>query len=205
VASKGLHHTAYKIEEGQEYVPAETFTPPHLRLEIAREEGLDSVIEGSNHDDLRDFRPGIRAVEELGILSPFVALGIGKNAIRRMAKERGLATWDKPAAACLASRIPYGETISLKRLRRIGEAEERIRGLGFPLVRVRDHGSLARVEVEADAFRRLLDPNMREEIVTEIKACGYTYVSLDLQGYRSGAMNEELNLPDQPGDRAQPT
>jgi uncharacterized protein len=159
---------------------------------IARREGLPFVVEGSNADDLSDYRPGLEAVRELGVRSPFIELGIGKVDIRRMAQERGLPVWDKPAAACLSSRIPYGQEITRPKLRRIERAEDALRALGFRLLRVRDHGELARIEISPDDFARLLDPDVRAAIVAALKEAGYLYVSMDLQGYRRGAMNEGL-------------
>jgi uncharacterized protein len=166
--------------------------------DLAHDQGLAHVLEGSNRDDLCDFRPGMRAVEELGIRSPFIELGLGKAEIRRLAKDRGLPVWDKPSAACLASRLPYGEPITLERIQRIDTAEERVRSLGFSQVRVRDHGSLARIELGHDEMERVLDPSLREKLAVDVKAAGFTYVCLDLYGYRSGAMNEGLDLPDRP-------
>lgn len=163
-----------------------------LLLEKARAEGLPWVIEATNADDLTDYRPGLTAIRELGIRSPFVELGIGKQQIRRLAKELGLANWDRPSSACLASRIPYGEEITRERLARIAKAETVFRELGFRQVRVRDHGTLARIELAADDLARLLDSDLRSRVVALCKAAGYTYVTLDLQGYRTGSLNETL-------------
>ena len=163
-----------------------------LLLEKAREEGMPSVIEATNVDDLSDFRPGLMALRELGIRSPFVELGINKKDIRRLAKERGLQNWDRPSSACLASRIPYGEEITLQRLERIARAEASLRNLDFRQVRVRDHGSLARIELVPDDLDRLLDSPLLHAVVKACKEAGYAYVTLDLQGYRTGSMNETL-------------
>jgi uncharacterized protein len=168
------------------------FTKLH---EKAREEGFKVVIEGSNKDDLGDYRPGLMAIKELGIRSPFVELGIGKEDIRQMARERGLANWDKPASACLSSRIPYGEHISKERLERVGKCEAMIREMGFQQVRVRDHGVLARIEVSPEDLVRIIAENIRDRIIRGCKAAGYTFVAIDLQGYRTGAMNETLEPP----------
>jgi uncharacterized protein len=159
---------------------------------LASEEGLPFVIDGSNADDLGDFRPGRDAARELGVRSPFVELGLGKMEIRRMAKELGLPNWDRPSQACLASRIPYGEEITIDKLNRIGRAEKALYGLGFWQVRVRDHGMLARVEVPVDELDNALLFSIRKQIIDACKGAGYTYVCLDLEGYRSGAMNEAL-------------
>jgi uncharacterized protein len=160
---------------------------------IARDEGLAYVIEGSNRDDLSDYRPGMDALRELGVRSPFVELNIGKDEIRALAHERGLTVWDKPAAACLASRVPYGEIIDEAKLDRIEKAEDAMRALGFRLARARDHGDLVRLEIDPALFDRLTDASLRARIVQAMKDAGYRYVSLDLQGYRRGAMNETLN------------
>jgi pyridinium-3,5-biscarboxylic acid mononucleotide sulfurtransferase len=163
-----------------------------LLLEKAKEETLPFVVEGTNADDLYDFRPGLVALRELGIRSPFLELGIGKQEIRWLAKELSLENWDKPSSACLASRIPYGEEITKERLNRIAGAEALLRQLGFQQVRVRDHRSLARIELVADDLNRLLAPHLRDTIVEACKKAGYTYVTLDLQGYRTGSLNETL-------------
>jgi uncharacterized protein len=163
--------------------------------QIAGEEGLPCVIDGANADDLGDFRPGRDAARELGIRSPLAELGIGKMEIRRMAKELGLPNWDRPSQACLASRIPYGEEITLAKLDRINRAETMLQGLGFRQVRVRDHGALARVEVSPDELNNALRFSTRGQIINRCKEAGYTYVCLDLEGYRSGAMNEALSRP----------
>ena len=162
-------------------------------LERASEEGLPFVIEGSNTDDLNDVRPGLAAVRELGIRSPFLEAGVGKEMIRSLAKHYGLPNWDKPSSPCLASRIPYGEQITPERLQRIDRSEALLRGLGFRQLRVRDHGALARVEVMSEDMERLLEPRLREAVVAACKNAGYTYVTLDLQGYRTGAMHEAVN------------
>jgi pyridinium-3,5-biscarboxylic acid mononucleotide sulfurtransferase len=163
-----------------------------LLLEKAREEDLPFVIEATNVDDLADFRPGLIALRELGIRSPFVELEISKKDIRRLAKERGLENWDRPSSACLASRIPYGEEITLERLERIARAEASLRNLGFRQVRVRDHGSLARIELVPEDLEPLLGSPLHHSMVKVCKEAGYAYVTLDLQGYRTGSMNETL-------------
>jgi uncharacterized protein len=164
-----------------------------LLLEKAREEGLSCVIEATNADDLSDFRPGLIAIRELGIQSPFVELGIGKEDIRRLARKLGLANWDRPSSACLASRIPYGEEITRERLERIARAESALRQLGFRQVRVRDHETLARIELVVEDLERLLGSDLGSSVVESCKRAGYTYVTLDLQGYRTGSMNETLD------------
>ncbi len=160
--------------------------------EIARRENLPVVLDGANADDLSDYRPGMKATKELGVRSPFIELGLGKADIRRLARERGLPTWERPASACLASRIPYGEEITPERLARVGRSEDGLRGLGFGQVRVRDHGTVARIEIAPDELSRALDTSTREAMVQICREAGYRYVTLDLQGYRTGAMNEGL-------------
>ena len=148
------------------------------------------VLDGSNVDDLSDFRPGLRALEELGVKSPLQEAGLGKSEIRALSQEMGLRTWNKPSLACLASRIPYGTEITEETLTRIDCCEafllERVQGS----VRVRYHGNLARIEVSSGAFPGLL--THREAIVGFFREQGFTYVTLDLEGYRTGSMNEVL-------------
>ncbi len=159
---------------------------------IAVEEGFDYVVEGSNVDDLGDYRPGMDALRELGIRSPLVEAGLTKQEIREISRERSLPTWDRPSMACLASRIPYGEKITKERLSRIEQAEEAILRLGIRQLRVRDVGDTARIEVEPHDIIRLADPSMRGRVVATLKELGYRYVCLDLDGYRTGSMNETL-------------
>ncbi len=168
---------------------------------VATKEGIEFVLEGSNADDVGDFRPGLAAVKKLGVRSPLRELGFTKDEIRALSREMGLPTWDKPAMACLSSRIPYGEEISTDRLSRIERAENVIRDMGIRLFRVRDHGNLARIEVDGEDIPRLAEPELRARLVESLKESGYKYVCLDLQGYRTGAMNEVLK--DKERDAAQ--
>lgn len=156
---------------------------------IADREGISYVLDGTNIDDAADHRPGRRAAEELQVRSPLSEAGFNKQDIRDLSREMGLSTFDKPALACLSSRIPYGMAITTERLNQVGLAEESLRGLGFRTLRVRYHGSVARIELGEQEFERATS-DLREEIIILIKAAGFTYVSLDLQGYRTGAMNE---------------
>ncbi len=159
-------------------------------VEMARAEGLAVVAEGSNLDDASQRRPGARAIEELGVLSPLRAAGLDKRAIRRISRRRGLETWSRPALACLASRVPYGQELTVERLGRVSRAEEALRRCGLAgQLRVRDHGDTARVEVPGDDWPRFADPAFREGIVDALTAAGYTYAALDLRGYRTGAMD----------------
>ncbi len=160
---------------------------------IATQEGLPFVLDGSNADDLGDFRPGREAAKEFGIRSPFIELGIDKTEIRRMAKALGLSNWNQPSQACLASRIPYGEEITIARLDRVAHAEEMLRNLGLLQVRVRDHGPVARIEISPGELDHALLAGTRKQILDGLKEVGYTYVCVDLEGYRSGAMNETLD------------
>lgn len=159
---------------------------------LADREGLVTVVDGSNADDRSDVRPGRLAGREYGVRSPLIELGWGKDVVRRLARERGLPNWNQPAGACLASRIPFGEAITPERLGRIAATEAALQTQGFRVIRVRDHGHLARIELELDDAKRVLDPEIREAIVTACVARGYTFVCLDLAGYRTGAMNEAL-------------
>lgn len=162
-------------------------------LAMARERGLAVVIEGSNADDLGDYRPGMRAVTELGIRSPLLEVGLTKPEIRALARARDLPNWERPARACLASRIPYGEPLSAERLRRIDDAEAALRALGLAQVRVRDHQSVARIEVPPGEIERWTEPRMRQRLVAAVKAAGYTYVACDLEGYRTGSLNDLID------------
>jgi len=158
--------------------------------EKASELGLDVVAEGSNIDDLGDYRPGLKAVAEQGVQSPLREAALTKQDIRTLSKAYGLPTWNKPAFACLSSRFPYGETITRDKLDQIDRAEQFLFGQGFSQVRVRHHGSIARIEIMPDEMLRLVDPQMAKAIFSHFKTIGFTYTSLDLQGYRTGSMNE---------------
>ena len=158
--------------------------------ELARAEGLAAVAIGANADDVGDFRPGLRAAEKLGAAHPLLAAGLTKADVRAAARSMGLENWDKPSMACLASRIPYRQKITAERLGRIEQAEAVLHELGFAACRVRDHGQVARVEVPAEMIEKAAA--MGERIAGPIKAIGWAYVTLDLQGFRSGSMNEAL-------------
>ncbi|MFC1998146.1 ATP-dependent sacrificial sulfur transferase LarE [Chloroflexota bacterium] len=156
-------------------------------VEIAKSEGLAYVVDGSNYDDLSDYRPGSTAASELGVRSPLCEAGITKAEIRQYSKELGLPTWDKPAMACLASRLPHGTSITVDVLERVGRAEDILRRLGLKQVRVRHHGDMARIEVDP-ADMALLVEN-RATIVKDLKSLGYSYVTVDLEGYRLSGLN----------------
>jgi len=164
--------------------------------ERAEAMGLRYAADGANFDDRGDYRPGMEAARELGIRSPLMEAGFTKADIREVSRHLGLPTWNKPSLACLASRFPYGTEISSVRLKQVEKAEEHLRSLGFGQLRVRYHGDLARVEVEPSEISRLLDSDLREEVVRGLKEAGFVYVTLDLQGYRTGAMNETLSRQD---------
>ncbi len=161
-------------------------------LEIARSRGIPWVLDGTNADDAGDFRPGMKALAELGIRSPLKEAGLIKAEVRRLSRFLGLPTADKPALACLASRFPYGTRIDEENLARVGRAEDFLRGLGFGQVRVRHHGAVARLEVDPGDMARLLKPGVRAEVSRVLKKVGYAYVALDLDGYRTGSLNETL-------------
>jgi uncharacterized protein len=161
-------------------------------LRIAREQGIAYVADGTNADDTGDYRPGTQAAVELGIVSPLREAGLAKDDVRALSKQLGLPTWDKPAAACLASRFPYGATITRRTLAMVEAAEAFLRELGFRQVRVRHHGDVARIEVPADQIERLASRPVREQVASKLTEIGYHYVALDCRGYRTGSMNETL-------------
>jgi uncharacterized protein len=156
---------------------------------LAKRRGLDNVVEGSNLDDEADYRPGMDAIAELGIKSPLRAAGLTKQEIRSLSKDKGLPTWDKQSFACLASRFAFGVEISDERLRMIDAAEQALLDLGFHQVRVRFHGSIARIEICSDEFSVIVEKAVREKLLEEFTALGFEHVTLDLAGYRTGSMN----------------
>ncbi|KPJ61666.1 MAG: adenine nucleotide alpha hydrolase [Latescibacteria bacterium DG_63] len=166
---------------------------------IAEEHGLKWVVDGSNYDDLKDTRPGSRAAKEQGVVSPLKDVRMTKSEIRQFAKILGLPSWSKPAQACLASRFPYGVEIMPSELQKVAAAEDGLSRLGFSQVRVRVHGNVARVEVTPEELDRLLSPQLREQVVQELKRAGFLYVSVDLEGYRTGSMNELLERAEDSG------
>jgi len=163
-----------------------------LFRKIARSRGIPFILDGSNVDDTSDFRPGERALRELGVRSPLREAGLGKQEIRALSRWLGLPTADRPSLACLASRFPYGTTIGLENLRRVGAAEEALRKLGFTQIRVRHHGAIARLEIEPGRFPPFMKKDIRERAVRALKRLGWKYVALDLDGYRTGSLNEVL-------------
>ena len=169
-------------------------------LRIAEEEGLAAVAEGSNLDDLGDYRPGLRALGELGVRSPLREAGLTKAEIRALSRALGLPTWDKPSFACLASRLPYGERITAEKLSRVERGERFLAELGLRQYRVRLHGEVARIEVEPEDIPRLAEPETRARLVAAFRAIGFAYAALDLQGYRTGSLNETLKEGGGSGD-----
>jgi uncharacterized protein len=157
---------------------------------VAQSRGLKHVADGSNVDDLVDRRPGRRAAREYGVVSPLQDAGMNKNDIREVSRMLGLPTWDKPAMACLASRFPYGQEITEDGLLRVGRAEEALAGMGLRQFRVRSHGDVARLEVEPEEMQRAWD--RRGEISEALREAGFTFAAADLDGYRTGSMNEAL-------------
>jgi uncharacterized protein len=162
--------------------------------DIAREEQISWVVDGTNVDDGGDYRPGMKAAKELGVRSPLKEAGLTKEDIRHLSKKIGLPTWDKPALACYASRFPYGIEITPEGLRQVGEAETFLRRQGLRTVRVRHHGHMARIEVGSEEMATFFEPDFRRNVIVELKRLGYLYIALDLEGYRTGSMNEVLNV-----------
>lgn len=160
-------------------------------LDLAKENGLKYVIDGTNADDHKVYRPGIRALKELGVISPLAALGITKAEVREFASSLGISVASRPSAPCMATRLPYDTEISFELLERIENGEEFIKGLGFSVVRLRIHKDIARIEVPADDFMKLL--GYREQIVSSLKNLGFTYITLDMEGFRSGSMDIGLD------------
>ena len=160
--------------------------------QIAEKEGIETIVEGSNLDDNGDYRPGLQAVAELGVKSPLRVCGLDKKDIRILSKKLGLSTWEKQSFACLSSRFVYGETISKEKLSMVDRAEQLLLDMGFHQIRVRIHGSIARIEILPFEFEKILQREIREEIYEQLRGFGFSYVTLDLLGYRTGSMNETI-------------
>ena len=163
-------------------------------VELAKQYKLNYVADGSNYDDLNDFRPGMKAASQFRVRSPLKEAMLTKEEIRILSKEMNLPTWDKPPQPCLSTRFPYGAKITKEKLSRVELAEEFLAGFGVKQLRVRIHGDIARIEVPREDMRILLDEDISKEIVDRFKALGYTYITLDIQGYRMGSMNEPLKM-----------
>ena len=198
-ATNGIRHIVVRSEEleieGFRHNPKNRcYLCKHELFEIiwgiARELGLNAVAEGSNMDDNGDYRPGLVAVRELGVLSPLCQVGLSKAEIRELSRKLGLPTWNKQSFACLSSRFVYGETINEERLSMVDHAEQLLLDLGFHQVRVRIHEQLARIETDPTEFEKLL--SVRELVVSALREHGFAYVTMDLAGYRTGSMNETL-------------
>ena len=157
--------------------------------------GLAHVADGTNHDDLSDFRPGSRAASSLGVRSPLLEAGLTKKEIRALSRDLELPTWNKPSMACLSSRFPYGTRITSERIEIVDQAEQILWGLGFHVVRVRYYGFMARIEVGEEEVARFSDSDLRAEIVEKFQKLGFTFVTVDLQGYRTGSLNQEIQPP----------
>jgi pyridinium-3,5-biscarboxylic acid mononucleotide sulfurtransferase len=162
--------------------------------ELATARGFAAIADGSNADDRGDYRPGRQAAREFGVKSPLDDAGLTKAEIRELSRRAGLPTWDEPASACLSSRIPYQSEVTVSKLSMIEQAEEALHRHGFRVCRVRHHETVARLEIGRDEMARALDPAVAQALVSELKAIGYQYVCLDLQGYRTGSLNEILKL-----------
>lgn len=171
--------------------------------QIADTEGIQFILDGSNTDDLKDHRPGRRAAQEFSVRSPLMEAGLSKSEVRELAHALNLSVWDKPSLACLSSRIPYGTRITPEILQTIQTAEDHLRVLGFRQVRVRHHGDTARIEIDPEDFGRLLSGDMARRITSGLKQSGFTYVCLDLEGYRTGSMNEVKHRSQEPASRSQ--
>ncbi len=161
--------------------------------EIALEHGINFIADGTNRDDLNDHRPGMKAAKEAGVLQPLLDAGVSKDDVRRLSREMNLPTADKPAMACLASRFPYGSRITEEKILAVDRVENTLRDLGFYHIRVRHHGDIARIEVSEDEICKLCKPEIRSHIVEVAKEQGFLYVTADLQGYRTGSMNETVS------------
>jgi uncharacterized protein len=165
----------------------------------ARELDIEIIVDGLNLDDLHDYRPGIKAAAERRVQHPLVEAELTKAEIRELSRSLGLPTWDRPASPCLSSRFPYGTTITLEGLHQVEGGEQILHALGFRVARVRYHGEVARIEVEAGELGRMLDPTIRETVNGEFKKLGFRFVTLDLKGFRSGSLNEGIQTAQSPG------
>lgn len=160
---------------------------------IAKKENLKNMVDGSNYDDLGDHRPGKKALQELNVRSPLQEAELTKNEIRELSKRFGLPTWNKEELACLSSRFPYGEKIEIDKLRMVDQAENFLRDLGFRNIRARHQGKTMKIEVAPQDIKRFFDDDIRQKVISEIKNIGYTYVTVDLEGYRRGSLNEAVS------------
>jgi uncharacterized protein len=187
--------------ENPEYVANQADRCYHCKTELfgvlaklRAERGFGAVTYGVNADDLRDFRPGHRAASEFGVVAPLLDAGLAKAEIRELSRRAGLETWDRPASACLSSRVPYGMPVTVETLSRIERAESVLRDFGFRQVRVRAHENLARIEIALDEIPRALEPKTAAAIAARIRETGFDYVTLDMEGYRQGSLNAALKI-----------
>jgi pyridinium-3,5-biscarboxylic acid mononucleotide sulfurtransferase len=174
------------------YCKAELYTKLN---EYAAARGFAVILDGTNADDVGDYRPGRQAASERGVCSPLLECGLTKADIRELSRRAGLPTWNEPASACLSSRVPYGQIVTLEKLTMVDRAEIALKQMGFRQVRVRHHGDIGRIEVADEEMPRALDLKMAQRISASLKAIGFKYVALDLEGYRTGSLNETLKRP----------
>jgi len=167
-------------------------------FEAAEKNGIHAVAHGVNVDDGKDYRPGLKAAEEMNVLAPLLEAGLTKEDIRQLSKEMGLLTWDKPSSGCLATRIPYGDPITPQKLKMVEASEKVLADLGFRSCRVRNYGETAKIEVPADDIAKLLKPSTRNHIIDALKKTGFLYITIDLEGYQSGRLNRSVSV-DQSG------
>lgn len=204
-AARGLGVEHVLVETGELARPEFAANPPdrcyHCKRELfskiaalARARGIDAVYDATNADDLADYRPGLRAVRELGVSSPLVLAGFAKRDVRAASRRLGLEAWDKPANPCLATRVPYGTPVTRATLDRIRAGEKYVRGLGFPVVRLRHHGDLARLEVPAADAARLLEPATARKVASRLRSLGYLWTAIDVEGYRTGSLDRALGV-----------
>lgn len=165
---------------------------------LAHARGLGHVLDGTNADDAGDHRPGMRAARQHGVVSPLLEAGLTKQEVRMLSQARGLVAWDKPAEACLSSRFPYGTEVTEEGLDRVERAERALKAFGFPIVRVRIHDPVARIEVPAEDIARLMSAPLRGQVEAAVRAAGFSFVTVDLQGFRSGRLNEVAPIPTSP-------
>ena len=202
-SDRGVEHIVFRSEEIR--LPAFVTNGPdrcyHCKrslfqklIKIAEDRGIKHVAHAANVDDLEDYRPGFRAAKEMGIMAPLLDVGLRKREIGFLSKEMGLSTWDKPAMACLATRIPYGNAITAEKLRMVDEAESFLFDKGVGQCRVRHHGSVARIEVEGPGLRMIMGDALRKRIVRKFREIGFLHIAVDLEGYVSGSMNRALEV-----------
>jgi len=187
-----LHHKPFIANDKQRCYYCKKFLFSELS-DIAKKNNLKHIIEGSNADDAHDYRPGSKVLKEMNILSPLAMAGLTKEEIRKLSRKMGLPTWNKPALACLATRIPYGIPISKDKIKRIAECEQLLHELGFKQARVRDHETIARIEIPQSDISRLVKEKISSAVTTAFKKQGFKYICADIEGYRTGSMNEVLN------------